>query len=222
MKKISHILITFVSLVIPFFLIMTSVRIMISPWFATFEYNRSNFPADPYGFTKEERLKYAHPSINYLLNDAGPAFLADIKLADGSPLYNERELSHMVDVKVLVQRMLAAWYVMLGLFAVVLLLAVRTKQVSYFFTGLSSAGIYTIGLIGLILVGVVLGFNSLFTGFHMIFFQGDTWLFYYSDSLIRLFPMQFWQDAFTGMGLITLALAGLLIVIGKRYRRNPR
>ena len=220
MKKITKILLTITSLIIPFFLIMTAVRIMISPWFAQFEYNRSSFPSDSYGFSKAERLEYARLSIVYLLNDADPTFLSDIKMADGKPLYNERELSHMVDVKVLVQRMLTAWYVFLGLVILVTLFSVVTNQSGQYFTSLAASGYFTIGLIGLILAGVAIGFNSLFTGFHLIFFKGDTWLFNYSDSLIRLFPLQFWQDAFIGMGLITLILAAALIVTGRHFSKK--
>ena len=220
MKKTTKIRLTITSLVIPFFLIMTSVRVMISPWFAQFEYNRSIFPSDSYGFTKNERLEYARLSIVYLLNDSDPTFLSDIKMADGKPLYNERELSHMVDVKVLVQRMLIAWYVIFVLIILTAVLAVITHQLGQYFTSLAAAGYFTIGLIGLILAGVVLGFNSLFTGFHLLFFKGDSWLFNYSDSLIRLFPMQFWQDAFIGMGLITLILAVALILSGRHFSKK--
>jgi hypothetical protein len=35
-------------------------------------------------------------------------------------------------------------------------------------------------------------------------------LFNYSDTLIRLFPIQFWQDVFLGFGLLTLLGGGIL------------
>ena len=37
-----------------------------------------------------------------------------------------------------------------------------------------------------------------------IFFKGDSWLFYYSDTLIRLFPIRFWQDAFLWAAILAL------------------
>ena len=40
-------------------------------------------------------------------------------------------------------------------------------------------------------------------------------MFYTSDTLIRLFPMRFWQDAFIAVGLFSLIFAGLLIVLIK-------
>ena len=57
-------------------------------------------------------------------------------------------------------------------------------------------------------------FWQFFTLFHRLFFQGDSWLFEYSDTLIRLFPLRFWQDVFLSvMGLILIfgLLLGLLV-----------
>jgi hypothetical protein len=57
------------------------------------------FPADRYGFTTADRLYWADIAVDYLVNTAGIEFLADLRFEDGSPVYNERELKHMVDVK---------------------------------------------------------------------------------------------------------------------------
>jgi integral membrane protein (TIGR01906 family) len=72
---------------------------------------------------------------------------------------------------------------------------------------LSRGGWLTIGIIVVILGYLALNFNSLFTNFHRIFFEGDTWLFRFSDTLIRLFPLRFWRDAFIWIGTLSL-LAG--------------
>ena len=54
-------------------------------------------------------------------------------------------------------------------------------------------------------VYMVLSWDAFFTTFHRMFFEGDTWIFRYSDTLIRLFPIRFWQDvAATIVGLIML------------------
>jgi hypothetical protein len=49
--------------------------------------------------------------LDYLVNDADISFLSDLEFEDGTPIYNQRELEHMHDVKVLVQQMLAAWWI---------------------------------------------------------------------------------------------------------------
>jgi integral membrane protein (TIGR01906 family) len=73
-----------------------------------------------------------------------------------------------------------------------------------------------VGFIGVILVFVALSFSNLFTWFHQIFFESGTWQFYTSDTLIRLFPMRFWRDAFIFVGIMSLLLGVLTIVISKK------
>jgi len=111
------------AIVVPFILIMTAIRILINPFFLKFEYNLPNFPPDPYGFTTEDRLKWGIPSMEYLLSDEPDNYLGTLTFDDGSPLYNERELSHMLDVRILVKNALKAWYALLGLSVVIGLFA---------------------------------------------------------------------------------------------------
>jgi integral membrane protein (TIGR01906 family) len=71
----------------------------------------------------------------------------------------------------------------------------------------------------LIIVLSLTSFQSLFINFHLIFFEGSSWLFKYSDTLIRLFPIQFWQDIFLVFGILTL-LAGILVGRLMRVRKD--
>jgi len=59
---------------------------------------------------------------------------------------------------------------------------------------------------------------SFFVGFHALFFEGDSWLFLYSDTLIRLFPLRFWQDAFLAAAIIALG-GGIGLGLGFRKFR---
>jgi integral membrane protein (TIGR01906 family) len=81
-------------------------------------------------------------------------------------------------------------------------------------------GWLTLGIIGAILIAIVVSFDWLFTAFHRIFFTGDTWLFLYSDSLIRLFPLRLWQDGFIAMGIVTALLAIIFILGGNLLARK--
>ena len=207
MKFLKSLALVLVVILVPLFLLMTSIRILISPAYARVEYRMPGFPDDPFGFTPPERLQYAEASINYLLNSEPLSFLGDLKMADGTPLYNERELSHMLDVKNLVQAMLKAWLVVTAALVILGILAWRTRWLSDFWRSVSIGGWATLGLVGLMILSTFLDFSALFTGFHRIFFTGDTWLFYTSDSLIRLFPERFWSDAFIYIGIFTIASA---------------
>jgi integral membrane protein (TIGR01906 family) len=207
-----------VAILVPVALLLTSARLMLTPAFVAVEYRMPGFPEDPYGLTQEQRLEYAPIALEFLLNGEGIDFLADLRFADGSPLFEERELSHMVDVKVLTQQLLAVWY---GLLVVLLGLGVwawRADWLPVYRRMLSRGGQFTAGLILLLLLYVALNFQKLFVAFHRIFFEGDTWLFSFSDTLIRLFPMRFWQDVFIFLGLVTLLGAGLLWWQGRAVR----
>ncbi len=211
--KVWDILIT---ILIPLFLIMTSIRLLLFPVYTILEYQRPGFPVDTYGFTLQDRLKWSRVSLDYLTNGAGIEFLADQKLDEKTPLYNERELSHMLDVKNLVQLMLILWPT-IGIVIMSLgVMAMRGGWIHEFWLAVSRGGWAAVWFILAVLVAVLVSFNALFTGFHRIFFSGDTWLFLYSDTLIRLFPMPFWQDAFTLMGAMVLLGGFFLGFFGKR------
>lgn len=216
MKNPAKIFYGILSATIPYILIMLSIRILFTPLFLVVEYNMPGFPTDPYGFTTRERLKWGNLSMQYLFNNEGPEFLEKLKFEDGTPIYNEREVSHMLDVKILLQTTLTIFYILLGVLAVVIYLNWRKKTLKDIWRSLSVGGWITIGLIGSIIFGILISFEWLFTAFHKVFFTGDTWLFYYSDTLIRLFPMRLWQDAFIMMGTITLGLALFLAFFGRK------
>ncbi|MCD4672182.1 MAG: TIGR01906 family membrane protein [Anaerolineaceae bacterium] len=217
MKKFYSWLSWLITLILPLLLIMSVARILFTPLYLQYEYNKPNFPPDTFGFTLEERLYWGEISVDYLLNQAE---LEGQTLPDGSPLYNERELSHMEDVRVLVQQALLVWYVFIALLAGLALWAWRGGWLSNFWKGISRGGWLTTGLLLTILILVATSFDALFTEFHHLFFEGGTWQFLYSDTPIRLFPMKFWQDAFALIGGITLLASVLLGYFGSRWMRT--
>lgn len=198
-------------------IILTAVRLLLTPAFVNVEYRTPNFPPDSYGFTMEERLKWSQIALDYLLNDEEISFLGDLTFEDGSPLYNERELRHMADVKNLTQIFLWIWRALLLVLVVLALWAWRGGWQPAYMQMLHNGARLTVILIAVLLVGIALSFNAVFTGFHRIFFEGDTWLFLFSDTLIRLFPIRFWRDAFIIIGVFALGSGGLLWwLFGKR------
>jgi integral membrane protein (TIGR01906 family) len=201
-----------IALLVPLALIGLALRILLTPAFYIFEYNMPYFPVDQYGFTKVDRLHWAPHAVDYLLNDSDISYLGDLKFDDGSPLFNERELTHMQDVKDITRSALKIWYTALGLLALLGVWAWRSGWDQAYLQGLKQGGWLMIGLavtIGLIvLIGMLAApafFWDFFTFFHSLFFEGDSWLFLYSDTLIRLFPIRFWQDAFLLAAAISLS-----------------
>jgi integral membrane protein (TIGR01906 family) len=214
---------------IPVVLTLTNVRLLLTHAFPEVEYSLPGFPADPYGFTKADRLRYSKISIDYLLNNQGIAFLRDLRFPPGvtappdscpfyldgdcNRFYNDRELRHMEDVKIVTRWALRVW----ALGGIACLLA---AALLYYFGEraalrgalLAGAGL-TLAILLAIVVYLLINFNVFFTQFHQVFFEGETWIFLWSDSLIRLFPIRFWQDTFIFVGgaaiLEALALGAL-------------
>ena len=205
-----------ISIAIPFFLLMGSIRVLLNPFFLDFEYALPRFPADEFGFTTEDRLKWGKLSLLYLTNNEEDNYLQTLTFDNGSPLYNERELSHMLDVRVLVKAAIRAWYGTAAFLVMMGFLSWKTGKLKEFWKALSLGGWLTIGMILLVIAGVFINFDELFAGFHAIFFKGDTWLFFTSDTLIRLFPEKLWSDAFIYMGILTLSGALVCALVGAR------
>jgi integral membrane protein (TIGR01906 family) len=205
---------------LPLLLIITSIRIVLSPLYLEVEYRLPGFPDDPYGFKFTERMQYAKLSAEYLVNPSGIDFLGNIKMKDGFPLYNARELSHMQDVKILTGKVLQFWYALIALFIVSFLLYFKSKDMKKFWLALMRGGWLTIVLIASVILGVLIDFDALFTAFHRVFFTGDTWLFYLNDSLIRLFPERLWMDVFFFIGGFSMLFAVLAIYMGRRLSRK--
>jgi len=63
------------------------------------------------------------------------------------------------------------------------------------------------------------GFQTFFTLFHRVFFEGDSWLFNYTDSLIQFYPLPFWFE--TSLALIGLTVFEAMVVgwLGWRGKR---
>ena len=207
-----------ITVALPFVLVLSNVRLVLMPWFPTFEYNRPRFPADAYGFSTDMRKFHARRAVEYLLNAASIDYLAEERFKDGAPLYNERELRHMQDVKVVTGRVLWVWRGAL-LFALTAGVALARQPATrpLLRAGLmAGAAIVVVGLV-VLLAYVLWNFNSFFTNFHRVFFESGSWMFSYSDTLIRLFPLRFWSDVALLIGGASLLEGVLLWWVAARF-----
>ncbi len=215
MKKSFQVFLLLITFLTPFLLITSGMRTALLPIFVNVEYKLPNFPPDTFGFTKEERLIWANYSIRYLLGEVSDDEFSILQFSDGTPLFNEREISHMIDVRDLTIVMLNIWRVLILFFTIVLFLGWRYKWLHDLLCALENGAKITLAVIMAIFVYVWINFTQLFTLFHQIFFEGDSWLFYLSDTLIRLFPIKFWQDLFIFIGSFGILTGLLLIILGR-------
>jgi integral membrane protein (TIGR01906 family) len=213
-KSISVIIIVMTPLVI----LMIAIRLLITPTFARMAYRMPGFPDDPYGFIAEDRLRWSEPSIIYLVNTEDISYLSNLSFENGDPVFNERELSHMEDVKAVVTGMRIALAIGMLIILAISILAERFRWTPVLIKAFNRGGWTVLGLIAAILMFVALNFNSLFTWFHQIFFESGTWQFHPSDTLIRLFPMRFWQDAFIFVGLLSSVFGVIVIILTHHHQ----
>ena len=217
-----------IAILAPFTLIMLGVRMMLTPLYLRLEYELPGFPADEYGFTTAERLHWGAYGVNYLLNGAPPSFLGDLRLENGQPVFTEREVGHMRDVKIVVAGLFRAWYGVIAIQAILALWAWRSRWLMTYRAGWRLGAVVTLGLAGISAVLGTLGasgsgdlFWEFFSGFHHMFFSGDLWLFAFSDTLIRLYPMRFWQDSVVYIGMLS-AIGAVALLVGLRENWRGR
>ena len=229
MKNLNRILSWLIALILPVVIVLSVVKVIINPWYPQFEYQTPGFPADSYGFSKQDRLKFAKLTFEYIINSADISFLSDLRfppgqqtpqpscqfMTDCSHLYNDRELEHMLDVKKVYRGAMVVLAVSLAFLLILAIWAWRRKWLCIYLKGLERGGIVTLVLLGLVVLSILTLFNYFFIIFHELFFKSGTWTFLYSDTLIRLFPERFFQDTFLIGGILSLVLA-LIFFFGAR------
>jgi integral membrane protein (TIGR01906 family) len=218
---VTIILRTYITLILPWLLVLAGVRLVMSPAFLYFEYSRPGFPEDFYGFTAEDRLHYGPYALDYLLNSEDIAFLGRLRSPEGGSLFNVRELQHMRDVKVVTQLVYLAG-ILSGLAATIVTARLYSSPATRrdLRLGLLNGSILTLGLVAAIVIAAIVNWDFFFTTFHSLLFQSGTWRFAYSDTLIRLFPEQFWFDAALLIGSMTIMVA--LIILFGMWRWRPK
>jgi integral membrane protein (TIGR01906 family) len=199
-----------VIILVPIVLVVGSVRLLISPLFLEVEYRTPFFPADPYGFSREDRLTWSKATLVYLTQGGDMAYLEGLAFDDGTPIYNERELTHIQDALGVYR---SAMLVLEASIILLIVLGVWARFGGWWRTYLAAigrGGLATAILVGVIVVIVLVAFGIFFVFFHEVFFRPGTWQFFYSDTLIRLFPERFWRDAFLWIGGLS-GVTGLLL-----------
>ncbi|MDO4919617.1 TIGR01906 family membrane protein [Kocuria sp.] len=211
----------FLALALPVLWLGLAVRLVASPAFLWFEYHRPGFPADRWGMDLGERMTFGSYGLDYVMNFAPPEYLGGLVSPEGGMAFTPGEVSHMTDVQhvlhgglllavvLLVLSMLAGWWLHRR--------APGTAAAAWF------AGSWlTVALLAGAAVGGLLGWERFFTAFHSLFFSSGTWTFRVSDTLIRLYPTQFWVDAAVTVAVVTLAGALLTMVLTRRRARPLR
>lgn len=200
---------TLLAILVPFLLVFGALRLVATHVFLWVEYNRPGFPADT-AFSTGERVDYGSYAVDYLFNFASPAYLGDLMNKNEQNLFLPSEVSHMADVKVVMLIGVAIAVVML-IAAIVFAIILARKYKGGIRRALFAGSVATAVIIIALAVVAALGWQQFFTAFHEIFFAQGNWQFRSTDTLIRLFPTQFWIDA-AGTAA-ALALVGAIVTM---------
>lgn len=223
-KTLLNIIKWVIIIALPFFLGLGMIRAVIAWDYPSFEYGR--IAPDQYGFTPEERLFYAHATLDYLQRPEPSEeviyLLEDLRLPHSDdPFYNEREIGHMLDVKDLTDAIRTIWWVtavLITLGLAYLLAQPALRPVAY--RAIYQGGLATVIILAAIAIFIAVGWSIFFVQFHELLFPPGSWTFFYTDSLIRLFPEQFWFDIGVIMSVGALLLG--VIVTGLGYWLTKR
>lgn len=219
MNRIAAWLMTLTVMLMPLLIVLANIYFFTTSAFIQFEYSRPDFPPSQ-RFTPEERYYYATETVRYVRTETS---LTDLQALG---VYNDREIKHLVDARNVLQAVLVV-HAVAAVLAVLALLVLARSAVTRLWgaRALFYGGIFTLVLIGAIGLYSLVAFDQFFVQFHHLFFEGTTWLFEYTDSLIQFYPEPFWEAAAYGIALFAIVEAGLVTLAGwlweRRLTRRP-
>ena len=212
-----------IALAVPAILVVDGFRVLATDTFVEWELGRDGFPPDLYGFSTDERTSLAKLGLRSIEpGSEGIVLLERARLSNGTPAFEDRELRHMQDVRSLFGVALRGQLVALIAIAVLGLVLWRTRLRTAVPAGLLAGALATVGIAVLAVPLILLGFDEFFTRFHEIFFSGDSWRFSSADTLIRIYPEQFWIDVSRIAAGLAVAQAVLLGVLSWWWLRSAR
>jgi integral membrane protein (TIGR01906 family) len=210
-SRSTQILKLLINLLIPIFIISGAVQLLTTDPYLAFEYGKAGFPPDSFGFTDRQRFIFASTNIHYVRAHLPNDELSK-QLLNGTPVYNPREVSHMADVQAVFQSVLRVWWIAFILLLLLGFILWRKREREVLASAIQSGGTVTSGLVLSIALLALFSWQAWFDLFHRFFFENGSWLFDFSDTLIRLFPVEFWFDATLTISILSL-VGGLLLVL---------
>jgi len=195
-------------LALPIALIITTLRVVISEQ-AVYDYAVRNYGAERASGIPESELISANGEIrNYLANPDTPPLAPQVTDNSGKTisLFSAKEISHMADVRSLVQLMFKVQMVTMALvltLAVVMIMLWPTRVLA---AATLWGGLVMTTVLAMVGALAMTGFDSAWSQFHQLAFTNDLWqLNPMTDHLIQMYPEAYWQD-------ISMSIGGFLLV----------
>ncbi len=152
----------------------------------------------------------------------------EVTTSDGASflLFHDYELVHLSDVKRLFALNSCVQSLSLLIVLVLLSVAFASRCCSWRKKALVGLGRgATATLLALLAAAILFAadFNWMFVGFHLVAFDNPFWLLDpYTDYLVMLFPLGFWQDTFMLAGIVTGILSAATYATTRIWTRVER
>ncbi len=222
MKTVKVISLVIFILALPLMLFTASVSMAANnPWLYRYGFERYDISRVT-GIPEAELDKVAHGLIDYW--NSGEDIFNITVIKDGHPftLFNEKEVSHLIDVKAifrLIYKLLFGSFIYALAFLLLALFLWKDRKL----LGLGLIWGSALGIALMVLLGIlaITDFNWLFWQFHLVSFTNDLWLLNPdTDYLIMLFPEGFWFDAAIFCTAFKIVLAIITGFIGWRLLKT--
>ena len=180
------------------------------------------------GMSIEDLDKTTVMLLDYLNDRRDDLNLEVAKWGKAEQVFDDRETSHMVDVKNLYATAAKVMYISLALSAGILIYLFIKDGKTGFFTGAIKGYQVAVAISAILIVifgaAFTFGFNTFWTMFHEVVFTNDLWLLDPRVStMINMYPLPFWLAMCTSMltrfAIIFIAIYPVLNTLKKYFSR---
>ena len=168
------------------------------------------------GMSQDDLSRVTAEMLDYLNDEPGASFAGITAVIDGEerPVFNQREIEHMVDVKrlyAMARFVRGIAYVAATACIVLLLIWMRTGAFRRLSAAYLITGAVLIAAAGLIWLLARNNFSAFWERFHRIFFTNDLWILDpRTDLLIRMVPEEFFSTLVWRIGVRLAGMTGFL------------
>ena len=211
---------------IPILLVTSSLRLAINAG-GLYEYGFDRYDISLHtGIARAELSRLGEEIRDYFNDDTEFIDIDAVIYGELQPLFTEREILHMKDVKGLIHGVYLWQWITLGYLAASLATYIwlrRREAIAGAVRAGFWGGVVTLVIIGALGLGSVIGFDALFLKFHQLSFANDLWrLNPRIHNLIAMFPEPFFRDATIFVALMAIGQALLLVSVGLGDRLSKR
>lgn len=201
--------------------VVFSIKITaINPNFYIPKYESMNL-ANEIGVSGSDLNKSIHVLLDYLDNKRDNIDAKITWYENRQAMFNEKEKSHMVDVKDLYQKALKVGYMSVLIFVLILIyfyMNEKKNKIAYLSKGLVRAALSFVVLMIFFGFWILTDFTSFWTWFHTLFFSNQLWLLDpATDFMINMLPETIFYQLVLSCALEVIMVVGCVLVFSIYY-----